>query len=144
MKPAFDSKILVQTRRDKHWTQEDLAAASGVSARTIQRIERSGGGSLETWKALAAAFDVNVRTLETRGGSKTNDVSKVRFGYMGMGMAFTGCVAGCLFIWIPIFIGLGRGDGLAELWSFLIIAVGMTVYSIFHLTWCWRYLNRLS
>jgi len=57
----FDAKKLVQMRKAQFWSQEDLSAASGVSVRTIQRLEREGGGSLETWKALAAGFDVEIR-----------------------------------------------------------------------------------
>ena len=33
---------LRQLREIRLWTQEDLAAASGLSARTIQRIEAQG------------------------------------------------------------------------------------------------------
>lgn len=144
MKTAFDPKILVQFRHEKYWTQEDLATASGVSTRTIQRIEQSGGGSLETWKSLAAAFDVDVRTLEIESDSKSSDRFDPRIQYMAMGVTFSACIVGCFFSWLPVLLGFSRGDGFATVWLFLIVAVGMTVYSTALLTWNWLRLNRVS
>nr|WP_249314096.1 helix-turn-helix domain-containing protein [Pseudoalteromonas sp. S2755] len=34
------------------WTQDQLAGASGLSKRTIQRVEREASASMETQKAL--------------------------------------------------------------------------------------------
>lgn len=45
------------------WSQEQLAQVSGVSARTIQRIEQGGTASLETIKALAAGMGVSTSAL---------------------------------------------------------------------------------
>jgi transcriptional regulator with XRE-family HTH domain len=41
-------------REEKSWSQEHLANASGLSARTVQRVESAGVGSAETRLALAA------------------------------------------------------------------------------------------
>ena len=54
---------VVALRNSQNWTQEDLAAAAGVSVRTIQRVETMGTGSQETSKALAAAFDVDIAKI---------------------------------------------------------------------------------
>lgn len=45
-------------RASKCWSQDELAVASGLSVRTIQRVEKSGTASLETTKALASVFAV--------------------------------------------------------------------------------------
>lgn len=50
-------------RLERGWSQEQLAQHSGLSVRTIQRIERGRKASLETMKCLAAAFDVNITDL---------------------------------------------------------------------------------
>ncbi|WP_416899771.1 MAG: 2TM domain-containing protein [Minwuia sp.] len=57
---------LRQHRIDRGWSQEQLAELSGVSARTIQRIENGGNAGLDTLNSLAAAFgtDVAVLTLD--------------------------------------------------------------------------------
>ena len=51
--------LVRKLRLQRSWSQETLAEISGLSVRTIQRIERGGEPSLETRSALAAAFDVD-------------------------------------------------------------------------------------
>jgi transcriptional regulator with XRE-family HTH domain len=48
----------------KCWSQDELATASGLSVRTIQRVEKNGVASLETTKALASVFDVTPDELQ--------------------------------------------------------------------------------
>ncbi len=55
--------IIKKLRLDRGWSQEDLAETSGVSVRTIQRIENGGRASLETLKCLAAVFETPVPEL---------------------------------------------------------------------------------
>ncbi|WP_299980870.1 helix-turn-helix transcriptional regulator [uncultured Pseudoteredinibacter sp.] len=50
---------LKRLRKDKLWSQEQLAEASCLSLRTIQRIESSGVASMDSIGAIASAFDVN-------------------------------------------------------------------------------------
>jgi transcriptional regulator with XRE-family HTH domain len=50
-------------REEKSWSQEHLASASGLSSRTIQRIESEGVGSPESRLALAAALGVPASAL---------------------------------------------------------------------------------
>ena len=50
-------------RLDNGWSQELLAKASGLSIRTIQRVEKEGGGSVETQLALAATFNISPKEL---------------------------------------------------------------------------------
>ena len=49
-------------RLQRHWSQDQLAQLSGLSIRTIQRIERGQTPGLESLKSLAAVFDVPVET----------------------------------------------------------------------------------
>ncbi|WP_164116206.1 helix-turn-helix domain-containing protein [Sphingorhabdus sp. Alg239-R122] len=54
----------IQKRRlDSGWSQEDLALHSGLSVRTIQRIENGNHASLESLKCLAAVFETSVSEL---------------------------------------------------------------------------------
>ena len=50
---------LKQYRADKGWSQELVAKFSGVSSRTLQRIESGGATSIETAKSLAAVFELD-------------------------------------------------------------------------------------
>ncbi len=47
-------------RLARGWSQEELAARSGVSVRTIQRIENGGRPGLGTARLLAEALDVTI------------------------------------------------------------------------------------
>ncbi|MEZ6002402.1 2TM domain-containing protein [Hyphomonas sp.] len=54
----------IQERRLEHgWSQEDLALHTGLSVRTIQRIETGKRASLESLKSLAAVFETSVSEL---------------------------------------------------------------------------------
>lgn len=55
--------LIRQLRTEKGWTQQHLADICAVSLRTIQRVEVQGIASLETSKALAAAFEVDRESL---------------------------------------------------------------------------------
>lgn len=58
------NKELIKTQRTKRaWSQGQLADASGLSLRTIQRIEKDGVASLESAKSLAAVFEMGVDAL---------------------------------------------------------------------------------
>lgn len=50
-------------RLKKGWSQQQLADASGLSARTIQRIESGQPASTETLKSIAAVFEVDFSSL---------------------------------------------------------------------------------
>lgn len=56
--------VLKQLRLSRLWSQEQLATMSGLSVRTIQRIESGHTPSLETLKSLAAVLQVDVATLQ--------------------------------------------------------------------------------
>ncbi len=55
--------IVRKLRLDRGWSQEQLADFTGISVRTIQRLERGQKPGLETAKALAAVFETDVSTF---------------------------------------------------------------------------------
>jgi transcriptional regulator with XRE-family HTH domain len=56
--------IVRKLRLQRGWTQEHLAEAAGLSARSIQRVERGHVPSLDTLNALAAVFEVPRSVLD--------------------------------------------------------------------------------
>ena len=57
--------MLIQKLRLKRgWSQQQLAEASGLSTRTIQRIENGHPASAESLKSLAAVFELDFSTLQ--------------------------------------------------------------------------------
>ena len=55
--------IVRKLRLDKGLSQEQLAEMSGISTRTLQRIERGGKASPETLKCIAAVLETDFATL---------------------------------------------------------------------------------
>jgi transcriptional regulator with XRE-family HTH domain len=55
---------ITELRRKRRWSQDELATAAGLNLRTIQRVENTGSVSLQTLKAIAAAFEADIDDLE--------------------------------------------------------------------------------
>ena len=60
----INAEVVLKARKEKSWSQEELAIASGLNLRTIQRIESEASASLQSKKALASALDLDVQDLE--------------------------------------------------------------------------------
>ena len=58
--------LILALRKQRSWSQDELAVSSGLNLRTVQRIERSGVASIQSRKALAAAFNIDVSDLDFR------------------------------------------------------------------------------
>ena len=55
--------IVRKLRLQRGWSQEQLAELTGLSVRTIQRLERGASPGLETAKSLASVFEVDHSTF---------------------------------------------------------------------------------
>lgn len=60
----INAGVVLNARRQKSWSQEELAIASGLNLRTIQRIESEASASLQSKKALASALDLDIHDLD--------------------------------------------------------------------------------
>jgi len=123
---------------------------SGLSVRTVQRIERNQGGSVESLKSLAAVFEVEFTSL-IRENEMTNETDKissdeeiaiqqvkeikgfythlVQFVVIISALAFINYMTSPAHYWV-IWVIVGWGAG--------IIAHGLTafeVFSIFSASW---------
>ena len=144
MKPIFDPQNLINLRHLHHWTQEELSAASGVSTRTIQRIEREGGGSLETWKALAAAFDVDIKFFEIRRDYSYYSLSEIKLGRAGLFFASVWSGLCCALLWGAVFMRMRAGHSLNELWPFFVLGLSLSLMCLVILMLGWRRFNRMA
>ena len=71
IKHQIDTQRIKSLRRHKAWSQEQLVIKSGLSLRTIQRIEKEGSCSLESQQALAACLTL------MRPSSSLNRLSRI-------------------------------------------------------------------
>jgi uncharacterized glyoxalase superfamily protein PhnB/DNA-binding XRE family transcriptional regulator len=82
-----------ELREKKAWTQEQLAAAAGISTRTVQRAEE-GVMAAETKSAIAGALDVPVEALAAPAKPAIQPVliyedSKSAFAWLQEAFGFT-------------------------------------------------------
>lgn len=85
---------LKSLRLEKQWSQEMLAELTGLSVRTIQRIEQGHKASLESTKALNAIFEVqfveSFQEVETEVSSLEDEkLKKEKENYSKEVKAFT-------------------------------------------------------
>lgn len=66
--------IVRKLRLQRGWTQSQLAEMTGVTSRTIQRIEQGQKPSLESCKALAAVFEVDLSIIQPEEQTMNNEV----------------------------------------------------------------------
>jgi transcriptional regulator with XRE-family HTH domain len=123
--------LIQKLRLQRGWSQEQLAELSGLSVRTVQRLERGQPASVESLKALGAAFEVDFSALKepdmnaTTSQSVSNDealalahVRKLRGFYIhlaqyGIVIAFLTIVnlmTSRHYYWV-IWVALGWGVG---------------------------------
>ena len=57
---TINLRDIKKMRLERHWSQDQLAEMSGLSIRTVQRIENGENAGLESLKSLAAVFDTNI------------------------------------------------------------------------------------
>lgn len=141
----------IKLLRNQHgWSQEQLANISGVSARTIQRIEKSGDCSLESKMALAGAFNLTVSQLcddETTVASNTDHSGWLNLALWGLFVTVilaywlnTGASLqlllhqGLLLIGVFWFILSARVQGLAAVATTFKLAIGLKLSVSLHQT----------
>ena len=96
MEMKINSEKVKQLRNQRSWSQDQLASVSGLSLRTIQRIENRRTCSLDSKRALAAVFEVDVEelTLNENNFILAEKNRKGRsLGYIGAGLGIA-----CAFI----------------------------------------------
>lgn len=82
MDMKIDARLVRAEREKRAWSQEHLAEVAGVALRTVQRVEASGSGSLETVKALASVFGLDVSDLRS-ASAKADRYAHSKSGYLG-------------------------------------------------------------
>ena len=126
--------IVRKLRLEKCWSQEQLAEFSGLSVRTIQRIERGQKPSLETLKSLAAVFEIDASEL-TMEDTMTNEIQitaeeeKAILYVRDVKGFFTHLIIYCVVIAALLILNLlRRPDHLWIVWP----AVGWGIGLLFH------------
>ncbi|GAA6152471.1 helix-turn-helix transcriptional regulator [Pseudoteredinibacter isoporae] len=100
MEDMINHQLIKTLRQQKAWSQEQLSSIAGVSYRTVQRVERDGRASLETQKAIAAAFEIELEQLRVKEPADTpvsGNVKGATWGYAGILLGFV-CAVLAVFL----------------------------------------------
>ena len=90
----INADLVIKLRKEKSWSQDELAIASGLNIRTIQRVEKAASASLQSRKALASALDISIQDLDFEENimkpcplCKSDDIYQYKeyFQYSGFG-----------------------------------------------------------
>lgn len=118
---------LKENRLARGWTQTQLAEFSGLSLRTIQRLEKGNPATLETLKCLASVFETDISALgvaETLDESKLSEEEKTELQHIRKIRSFVIQLAS-YFIIVPLIClanyihggSIRNGLGLALSWG---------------------------
>ncbi len=87
MSIKINNSLLKRERQAKLWSQDELAIASGLGLRTVQRIEGTGSASPQALKALAAALEIDAHTL-IQNDEAEHEYFNVQLGYTTVSVGF--------------------------------------------------------
>ena len=115
-------------RLERHWSQEQLAEMSGLSTRTIQRIESGQNADFETLKSLASVFEINLSSLNKKEEEEQLGIEEKRNEDVKGLYKFIGLAAFSLIF--TFFISFKDSDWTVFGFTFLSWFVIIGVYSI--------------
>lgn len=115
---SVSSAVVRELRRERGWSQEQLAVISGLSERTIQRIETDGACSLDSKMALASAFELPPSALSAK--EVPHEPAEFRTDWSGaIGLFICGLLA-------PVVVVLTATNSYWEMSAFGVV-IGLTV-----------------
>lgn len=133
------SDMVKMLRFEKNWSQEKLSEASGLSLRTVQRLENTGRASMDSVQALADILNVDPSELMATTQEKpstNNEMSPfeaVKMGFVKFA-DFSGTATRFEYWWFFTFVALvtavstlinGQADQVVAIIAFIpFIALG--------------------
>jgi DNA-binding XRE family transcriptional regulator len=123
----IDPALVKKHREARAWSQDHVAQISGVSLRTIQRVEADGTASLETALALASVFGVTPGELEHVPVARTNRQRGVRAGTV-FGVA--GSIFGATCAGVAIFHGPNSSHDAGIYFGIVGVVLGISLAAI--------------
>jgi len=109
MEHMINKHLIKKLRTERAWSQEQLASVTGLSLRTIQRIETTGKASLESKRALAASFEIEVSELESKSSCQDTAIASESRLHSGAKLGMTGAVIGLILAYVGITRSLLEG-----------------------------------
>ncbi|MCG8312488.1 MAG: helix-turn-helix domain-containing protein [Pseudomonadales bacterium] len=106
MDQMINTDLVKKLRSEHAWSQEQLSSISGLSLRTVQRIENEGRCSQESKMALAAVFEINACDLDIN----QTEVNSIAANNRDRKLGFAGVFLGLLGAYTGITMSLISGS----------------------------------
>lgn len=117
--------LVRKLRLQRGWTQAELSEFSGLSIRSIQRIEQGRSYSMESAKALASVFEIDVARL-TDGGEEMDEEKQAVLYVKGLKEFWSHLFMYVIFV-VAFMATVGPGNPMV-LWG----SIGWGLGVIFH------------
>ncbi len=126
---TINLRDIKKMRLERHWSQDQLAEMSGLSIRTIQRIEIGENASLESLKSLAAVFEINITDSDKK--DEMEQFKKEEEYVQNMKGFYKLLAIAVLSLVVPFIIAVNDSSNWSIfLWMLLSWAVLLGVYSL--------------
>ena len=126
---TINLRDIKKMRLERHWSQDQLAEMSGLSIRTVQRIENGGNANLESLKSLGAVFETNITDSD-----KKVEIEQIRKEeeYVQNIIGFYKLLAiAILSLVVPFILAVSdSANWIVFLWILLSWAVLLAIYSL--------------
>lgn len=126
--------IVRKLRLQRGWSQDQLAELTGLSVRTIQRLEKGQSPSLESARSLAAVFEVDLSTFQPQDDDMqinpqilSDEIEALRYGKRVM--AFYHGIISWLVLAVVFFAVFGFGEPVLY-WAFAGSAIGLGIQGL--------------
>lgn len=130
--------LIKKMRQERQWSQEQLAEMTGLSVRTIQRIEHDHKAGLESIKALSAVFEIEIVEQDTDGTAQKEKEEKYIQSIKGLYQWVMWAVLSLIY---PV-ISVIRGDmswtvigWMLFSWSVFFVIYGISNFDFFGDKW---------
>jgi transcriptional regulator with XRE-family HTH domain len=143
---VINIRAIKKMRLERHWSQDQLAEMSGLSTRTIQRIENGENAGLETLKSLAAVFEINIADSDKK--EETEQIRKEE-KYVQSVKGFYKLLAIAIFsLVVPFIIAVNESSNwiiffwIVFSWAVLIGIYSLNTFDFFGEEWKRKLINK--
>jgi transcriptional regulator with XRE-family HTH domain len=125
---TINIREIKKMRLERHWSQEQLAEMSGLSIRTIQRIENGENAGLESLKSLAAVFEINI--VDSDKKEELEQIRKEEEYVQNLKGFYKLLAIGILSLVVPIIVAINDSNWSFFFWMLFSWAIILGVYSL--------------
>ena len=125
---TMNLRDIKKMRLERHWSQEQLAEMSGLSIRTIQRIENGENAGLESLKSLAAVFEINITDSDKK--KELEQIRKEEAYIQNLKGFYKLLAIAALSLLVPVFLAINDSNWNLFFWILFSWVVMLGIYSL--------------